>query len=141
LVCAMDGPVRQLGARLLIALFIRSWKTVQSSKTHSRGLLKGETLSPSQRSKHDKSKFRAVRAFYLLAHRVGSPLLLLGSYRLRNPVYGGFAVSSFARVEHPDDRHPDEDTDPVSVGRMGLSVIFRCLRLFGRVVPNPKFVA
>ena len=26
----------------------------------------------------------------------------------RNPVYGGLAVSSFARVEHPDDRHPDD---------------------------------
>src|SRR6516162_5011976 len=38
----------------------------------------------------------------------GRPLLLLGSHRLRNPVYGGLAVSSFARVEHPDDRHPDE---------------------------------
>src|SRR5262249_22950277 len=43
-----------------------------------------------------------------LAHRVGSPLLLLGSHRLRNPVYGGLTVSSFARVEHPDDRHPDD---------------------------------
>ena len=39
---------------------------------------------------------------------VGSPLLLLASHRLRNPVYGGLAVSSFARVEHPDYRHPDE---------------------------------
>ena len=34
----------------------------------------------------------------------GRPLLLLGSHRLRNPVYGGLAVSSFARVEHPDDQ-------------------------------------
>src|SRR5713101_10085718 len=29
-------------------------------------------------------------------------------YFAANPVYGGLAVSSFARVEHPDDRHPDE---------------------------------
>src|SRR5262249_12456894 len=39
---------------------------------------------------------------------MGSPLLLLGPRPLRNPVYGGLAVSSLARVEHPDDRHPDE---------------------------------
>src|SRR5262245_34523370 len=44
----------------------------------------------------------------------GGPLLLLGSHRLRDPVYGGLAVSSFARVEHPDDRHPDERRRPVS---------------------------
>src|SRR5262249_57842469 len=43
-----------------------------------------------------------------LAHRVGSPFLLLGSHRLCNPIYGGLAVSSFARVEYPDDRHPDD---------------------------------
>jgi hypothetical protein len=30
----------------------------------------------------------------------------LGS--LGNPVYGGLAVSSFTRVEHSDDRHPEE---------------------------------
>jgi hypothetical protein len=43
-----------------------------------------------------------------LAHRMGSPLLLLGSHRLRTPVYGALAVSSFAHVEHPDDRDPDK---------------------------------
>jgi hypothetical protein len=32
----------------------------------------------------------------------------LGSHRLRNPVCGGLAVGSFACMEHPDDRHPDE---------------------------------
>src|SRR5690242_15193941 len=39
---------------------------------------------------------------------MGCSLLFLGSHRLRNLVYGGLAVSSFPRVEYPDDRHPDE---------------------------------
>ena len=42
-----------------------------------------------------------------LAHCVGSSLLFLGSDRLRNPVFGGFAVSPLACVEPPDVRHPD----------------------------------
>src|SRR5262249_30406506 len=63
-------------------------------------------------------------------HRLGSPLLLLGSHRLRNPVYCGLAVSSFDRVEHPDDRHPDECcraapevTVPIARGCMLVQIV------------------
>jgi uncharacterized MAPEG superfamily protein len=58
----------------------------------------------------------------------GAHFYFLGSHRLRNPVYGGFAVSSFARVEHPDDRHPDEYRRAVREVRVAIARAVACRR-------------
>jgi len=79
----------------------RSPALPEGPNEHFETILRPFHSSPPQFLRHRDEHAR-------LAHRVGSPLLLLGSHPLRNPVYGGLADSSFVRVEHLDDRHPDE---------------------------------
>src|SRR5215468_174282 len=119
------SAIRQHGRSTHRAIGI-AWKAIGWFATADRDRGLPPSGMPSQSGLCNSCRHRDEHA--QLAHRVGSPLLLLGSHRLRNSVYGGLAVSSFARVEHPDDRHPDERCRAVPEVTVAIARAVACWR-------------
>src|SRR5262249_25014038 len=98
----------ELATRLLVDCYLKGTERCTAYRRCRKGRPSTSNLSRDLAFFRGCNSCRHCNKHAQLAHRVGSPLLLLGSHSLRNPVYGGLAVGPFTRVEHPDDRHPDE---------------------------------